>query len=128
MTEVLAALVPVFWEKGKKKVYADVNPENVASLKLLQNFGFQHEGDNIVDSLEGWRPTFHMVLLNPDGGGDIDDDDDDDDGDEEGEEEEEEEEKEEDENEEEDGEEDDGDAGLSASSGDTVRGLMTWRD
>ncbi len=126
MTEVVAALIPVFWYRGLKKVYADVNPDNVASLKVLKNFDFQHKGDSIVDSLEGWRSTFHMVLLNPDGGSDgdyndDDDDDDDDDGDDDYDDAEAEVEDEV-QDEEEDEEEDDGDDGSSASYRDTARG------
>ena len=69
MTEALAALVPIFWEKGLKKVFADVSPENEASLKVLKKCGFKQVGENIKESYAKINESLHMVLSNPDGGG-----------------------------------------------------------
>lgn len=65
MTEVLAALVPIFWEKGLKKVYADANPDNEASLKVLRKCGFTQVGGNIVESLAVEYESLRMELANP---------------------------------------------------------------
>ena len=69
MTEVLAALVPVFWHQGLKRVWADVNLENEASLKVLKKSGFIQVGNAIIESSVGKDESLHMELTNPDGGG-----------------------------------------------------------
>ena len=93
MTETLTKIIPIFWEKGFKKIFADVDPENKASLKLLKNLGFIQARENIVASYTG--RYVRMDLLNPNCGDeegeegkeeeewDFDDDDDDDDDDDE---------------------------------------------
>ena len=81
MTEVLAALIPIFREKGLKKIYADVNAANVGSMKLLMNCGFLPMGEKTIEVMVGKWHSLRMGLTEPDG---------------EGEEEEEEEEEEED--------------------------------
>ena len=65
MTEVLATLIPIFWEKGLKEVHADVNPNNVISMKLLRSFGFRETGSDIIESYAGYCEQLHMELSNP---------------------------------------------------------------
>lgn len=67
MTEALAALIPIFWEKGLKSMAADVKPENEASLKLLRNCGFRQVGANIMESYLGNSERLRMELRNPNG-------------------------------------------------------------
>ena len=69
MTEVLTALVPVFWQQGLKKVWADVRLKNEAGLKVLKKSGFIQLGNNIIKSSEGKYESLRMGLTNPDGGG-----------------------------------------------------------
>ena len=69
MTEVLAALVPVFWQQGLKKVWADVNLENKASLKVLKKSGFIQVGNNIIESSKKMHESLRMELTNPNDGG-----------------------------------------------------------
>ena len=69
MTEVIAALVPVFWQQGLKKVWADVNLENEASLKVLKKSGFKQVGNNIIESSEKMHESLRMELTNPNDGG-----------------------------------------------------------
>ena len=69
MTEVLTALVPVFWQQGLKKVRADVRLKNEAGLKVLKKSGFIQLGNNIIKSSEGKYESLRMELTNPDGGG-----------------------------------------------------------
>ena len=69
MTEVLAALVPVFWQHRLKKVWADVNLENEASLKVLKKSGFIRVGNNVIESSAGKHESLRMELTNPVGGG-----------------------------------------------------------
>ena len=69
MTEVLAALIPVFWQQGLKKVWAEVNLENEASVKVLKKSGFIQVGNNIIESCAGKSESLRMELANPDGGG-----------------------------------------------------------
>ena len=68
MTEVLAALIPIFWQKGLKMVWATVNSDNEASIKLLRTSGFTQCGTNIVELSEGRSEGLHMEITNPDGG------------------------------------------------------------
>lgn len=70
MTEVLAALVPIFWQKGLKKIYADVNAANVGSMKVLMNCGFLPMGENIVEVTVGKWHSLRMGLTEPDREGD----------------------------------------------------------
>lgn len=65
MTEVLATLIPIFWGKGLKEVHADVNPDNVVSLKLLRSLGFKDTGSDIVESYKGYCEQLHLELSNP---------------------------------------------------------------
>lgn len=65
MAEVLAALVPIFWEKGLETVYADVDPANVASLKVLRKSGFKQVGQNIFESYDGPGENLRMDLTKP---------------------------------------------------------------
>lgn len=67
MTETLSALIPIFWEKGLKMIFADVDPENEASVRLLKSLGFIQGGENIVASYTGRH--VRMELSNPNGGG-----------------------------------------------------------
>ena len=69
MTEALAALVPVFWQQGLKKVWAEVNLKNEASLKVLKKSGFIQVENNVVVSPIGRHESLRMELTNPDGGG-----------------------------------------------------------
>lgn len=69
MTEVLAALVPMFWEKGIRKVYAYVDTSNEASLQLLRKLGFSKDGLDLVESYKPAEEVVRMELRNPDGGG-----------------------------------------------------------
>ena len=69
MTEALAALVPVFWQQGLKKVWAVVNLKNEASLKVLKKSGFIQVENNVVVSPIGRHESLRMELTNPDGGG-----------------------------------------------------------
>ena len=73
MTEVLAALIPVFWQQGLKKVWSEVHLENEASLKVLKKSGFIQVGDihvrnNVLDSSVKTHENVRMELKNPDGG------------------------------------------------------------
>lgn len=68
MTEVLAALIPIFWQNGLTKVWATVNSENEASIKLLRTYGFMQCGSNLVESSQGKSEGLNMELTNPDGG------------------------------------------------------------
>ena len=94
MTEVLETLVPIYWQQGLKRVYADVDPYHEASLGLLRKIGFSQVGENIAESDGERLKTLRLELRNPDV--------------EEGEEEEAEEEEEEEEDEEDDDDDDDG--------------------
>ena len=69
MTEVLAALVPVFWQQGLKKVWAEVNLENEASVKVLKKSGFIQVGNTIIESCGEKFESLRMESTNPDGGG-----------------------------------------------------------
>lgn len=40
MSEILTTLVPIFWEQGVNKVFADVDPRNEGCIKVLTRFGF----------------------------------------------------------------------------------------
>ena len=45
MGEALDVLLAYcFDELGLRRIEADVDPDNLASLRLLKSFGFQHEG------------------------------------------------------------------------------------
>ena len=68
MTEVLAALIPIFWQNGLTKVWATVNSENEASIKLLRASGFIQCGTNLVESSQGKSEGLNMELTNPYGG------------------------------------------------------------
>ena len=68
MTEVLTALIPIFWAKGLRRVFADVDPANEGSVQLLKKLGFRQTGQNIVEVYEGREGTMHMQLKNPDRG------------------------------------------------------------
>ena len=63
--EVLAALVPVFWEYGLRTVYADVGPTNAVGLRLLMKAGFQRVRGDVVESHDGKETILHMELTNP---------------------------------------------------------------
>lgn len=65
MTEVLAALVPVFWEYNLKAVYADVDPANVIAWKVLRNSGFKQIRKDIFESHHGIGMSLHMQLTTP---------------------------------------------------------------
>ena len=69
MTEVLTTLIPIFWEKGLNVVHADVNPDNVISMKLLRSLGFVEMGSDIVESYAGYCEQLHLELFNPNAGG-----------------------------------------------------------
>ena len=107
MTEVLATLVPIFWEQGLKEVYADVSPKNDASIRVLRNFGFHQVGENIAELRGGWCVSLRMELSKPDDDDD-DDEEEEEEADEDDEEEEEGEEEEQEEEQEEEEEDDDG--------------------
>ena len=70
MTEVLAALVPVFWEFELGKVWANVDPENVASLKVLWRSGFKIVEHKNIQSSKGEHVSLRLELANPDLAGD----------------------------------------------------------
>ena len=70
MTEVLAALVPVFWEFELGKVWANVDPENVASLKVLWRSGFKIVEHKNIQSSKGDHVSLRLELANPDLAGD----------------------------------------------------------
>ena len=67
MTEVLAALMPILWQKGLKKVWATVNSQNDASIRLLRASGFIQCGTNVVELNEGKGENMEMEITNPDG-------------------------------------------------------------
>ena len=68
MTEVLAALIPILWQKGLKKVWAHVNSDNDASIKLLRTSGFVQCGTSINELNEEKSEDLTMEITNPDGG------------------------------------------------------------
>ena len=68
MTEVLAALMPILWQKGLKKIWATVNSNNDASIKLLRTSGFIQCGTSVVESSEGRSEDLSMEITNPDDG------------------------------------------------------------
>ena len=68
MTEVLAALMPILWQKGLKRVWANVNSDNDASIKLLRTSGFVQCGTSINELTEGKSEDLTMEITNPDGG------------------------------------------------------------
>lgn len=80
MTEVMAKLVPIFWEKGLRVVNADVDPRNEASWRLLRRAGFGQVGNDIVESYAGYCEQMRMELRNPSDGGEERQGDHDDDG------------------------------------------------
>jgi len=43
-TEAVTAIVELLFDEGVHRVCAGVDPENVASAKVLQRLGFRHEG------------------------------------------------------------------------------------
>ena len=67
MTEVLAALMPILWQKGLKKVWATVNSENDASIRLLRTSGFIQCGTSIVELNQRKGENLEMEITNPDG-------------------------------------------------------------
>ena len=73
MTEVLAALIPVFWQQGLKKVWSEVHMANEASLKVLKKSGFIQVGNiqvknNLIHPSVGTHGYVRMELTNPDAG------------------------------------------------------------
>ena len=68
MTEVLAALMPMFWQNGFKRVWANVDSENVASIKLLRRSGFIQCGTSVIELTEGKGENIQMEIANPDSG------------------------------------------------------------
>lgn len=72
MTEVLAALITVFWQQGLRKVWAEVDLENEASVRVLKKFGFIQVGNKVAESCTGRTESLRMRLKNPDGGGEND--------------------------------------------------------
>ena len=66
MTEVLAALMPVFWQRGLRMVYADVEPDNEASVSVLRRCGFVDLEEGMVEVL-GKAVSVRMEIANPDG-------------------------------------------------------------
>ena len=66
MTEVLEVLMPMIWQKGVKRVWANVNSENEASLKLLRASGFIQCGTSVTTSMAGTGESLEMEATNPD--------------------------------------------------------------
>ena len=77
ITEVLAALVPIFWQNGLENIYADVNAANVGSMKVLMNFGFLPMGEDIIEDKLGEWYGLRMGLTAPDGEGEEEEEEDD---------------------------------------------------
>ena len=67
MSEVLAMLVPRFWQKGVRKLVADVDPRNYGSVKLLNKFGFveTHRESKTCKTDIGWCDSSYMELWRP---------------------------------------------------------------
>lgn len=43
-TEAVAAMIDLLFAEGQRRVFADTDPENAASIALLERLGFQREG------------------------------------------------------------------------------------
>ena len=67
MSEVLTALIPIFWEKGVEKVFADVDPRNEGSMKVLDRFGFveTRREKNTFKIDIGWCDSAYLELWRP---------------------------------------------------------------
>ena len=68
MTEVLAALMPIFWQNRLKRVCASVNSDNDASIKLLRKSGLVQCGTSINEVNEKKSEMLEMEIRNPDDG------------------------------------------------------------
>ena len=66
MTEVLAALMPMLWQMGLRKVWANVNSENEAAIRLLRRSGFIQCGTGVVELIEGKGESIEMEITNSD--------------------------------------------------------------
>ena len=67
MSEVLTTLIPMFWEKGVEKVFADVDPRNEGSMKVLNRFGFveTRREKNTFETDIGWCDSVFLELWRP---------------------------------------------------------------
>ena len=67
MSEVLAMLIPRFWQKGVKSLVADVDPRNYCSVKLLNRFGFveTHRESKTCETDIGWCDSIYLELWRP---------------------------------------------------------------
>ncbi|KAM0799455.1 GCN5-like N-acetyltransferase, partial [Usnea florida] len=67
MSEVLASLIPRFWQRGVKVLVADVDPRNYGSVKLLNRFGFveTHRETKTCETDIGWCDSIYLELWRP---------------------------------------------------------------
>lgn len=67
MSEVLATLIPRFWQKGVERLVADVDPRNYGSVKLLNRFGFveTHRERKTCETDIGWCDSIYLELWRP---------------------------------------------------------------
>ena len=67
MSEVLATLIPRFWQKGVKRLVADVDPRNYGSVKLLNRFGFveTHRESKTCETDIGWCDSIYLEVWRP---------------------------------------------------------------
>ena len=67
MSEVLASLIPRFWQRGVTRLVADVDPRNYGSVKLLNRFGFveTHREMKTCETDIGWCDSIYLELWRP---------------------------------------------------------------
>lgn len=67
MSEVLATLIPTFWERGVRKLVADVDPRNRGSIKVLNRFGFveTRREKKTCETDVGWCDSVFLELWRP---------------------------------------------------------------
>ena len=67
MSEVLTTLVPRFWERGFKRLVADVDPRKGGSIKVLNRFGSleTHREKNTFKTDIGWCDSVYLELSAP---------------------------------------------------------------
>ena len=68
MTEVLATLMPIFWQEGLKRIWATVNSNNDASITLLRTSGFTQSGTSINEVNGKKSEDLEFEITNPNHG------------------------------------------------------------
>ena len=67
MAEALATVLPHIWKQGVRRIVADVDPRNEASLRSLKRFGFQEPGraERTFETHLGWCDSVYLALEKP---------------------------------------------------------------